>query len=115
MVLIAASAPLQLVWLALLLAGFAGVLSWLGRRARAADPRALETIRLGPQHSAVVMVIDNRRLLVGIGPGAAPQLLCELDNGMKSERESGRTTDSPRVAAGAATASRERGGWDLGG
>lgn len=112
--LLAASAVSQLVWLGLLLAGFAGVLGWLSRRSRAADPRALDTIRLGPQHSAVVMVIDNRRLLVGIGPGAAPQLLCELDNGIKPGREQVRVAEPPR-ATGSDAGPRARGGWDLGG
>jgi flagellar biogenesis protein FliO len=115
--LLAASSALVLVEVGLVLAALAGVLAYLGRRARQADPQVLRTIRLSPQHAVYVVVIEDRRLVLGAGTGAAPTLLCDLGDRLRAVKNdvprepTGVRSGAPIVAGG----TRGRGGWDQGG
>jgi hypothetical protein len=114
MALLAASQALVLVELGLVVAALAGALAWLGRRAKAVDPGVLRTIRLSPSHMVYVVAIEDRRLLIGAGPGAAPELICDLTEKPRPGREVGPRTDPGRVATSMAAGTRSRGGWDHG-
>lgn len=114
MALLAASQALFLVELGLVVAALAGALAWMGRRARAVDPGVLRTIRLSPSHMVYVVAIEDRRLLLGAGPGAAPQLICDLTEKPRPARENGPRTDPGRTVASVSPSVRSRGGWDHG-
>jgi hypothetical protein len=124
MTLLAVSGPLVLVQLGLVLGVLVGGLVWLGRRARAGEPGLVQPIRLGAHHALHVVTVEDRRLLVGTGPGAAPQLICDLGERPRSGRQSdaGATkpmnghngTNGQATAAGFGVAARPRGGWDQG-
>lgn len=114
--LLASSSAQVLIEIGLVLGVLAGALSWLGRRAKAADPSVLRTIRLSPQHAVYVVAVEDRRLLLGVGQGSAPTLLCDLGDRIKAVRN-----DAPRTEVGRAggdgfgTGARGgRGGWDHG-
>lgn len=115
MAIVAASQAVVLVELGLVLAALAGVLAWLGRRARTVDPGVLRTIRLSPQHVVYVVVIEDRRLLLGAGPGSAPTLICDLTEKPRGARETGVRADPARPAPPTASGARPRGGWENGG
>lgn len=120
MTLLAVSGPLVLVQLALVLGVLLGGLTWLGRRARAHEPGVVQPIRLGAHHALHIVTVEDRRLLVGTGPGAAPQLICDLGDRPRGER----STDASRpvnghhgphgqhAAGGLGMSARPRGGWD---
>ncbi|RMG96107.1 MAG: hypothetical protein D6705_12020 [Deltaproteobacteria bacterium] len=66
-----------LVWGALALA--AAGLWWVRRHQEAARARGvLGTVRLGTSHALYVVEVEGRRLLVGTGPGGAPEVLADL-------------------------------------
>lgn len=114
MLVVAASQALVIVELGLVLAALAGALAWLGKRAKAVDPGVMRTIRLSPQHMVYVVAIEDRRLLLGAGSGAAPQLICDLtEKPRPMAREPGTWAEPSRPAA--ATGTRGRGGWEHGG
>jgi hypothetical protein len=106
MFVIAASQALVIVELGLVLAALGGALAWLGRRAKAMDPGVMRTIRLSPQHMVYVVVIEDRRLLLGAGPGSAPQLICDLTDKPKPAG----WAEPTRPAANGGV--RPRGGWE---
>jgi flagellar biogenesis protein FliO len=115
--LFASSSAQVLIEIGLVLGVLAGVLGWLGRRAKAADPSVLRTIRLSPQHAVYVVAVEDRRLLLGVGQGSAPTLLCDLGDRIKAVRNDATRADAgPRAGGDAfvAGASRGRGGWDHG-
>jgi hypothetical protein len=134
MTLVAMSAPWVLVQIGLLLGMLVGTLVWLGRRARASEPGIVKPIRLGAHHSLHIVIVEDRRLLVGTGPGAAPQLICDLgerprggrhaDDKPKTNGESsggsrdgvglGDLTSRSRSRPEWGIAARPRGGWDQG-
>ena len=122
MTLVAMSGPLVLVQLGLLLGVLVGTLVWLGRRARAAEPGIVQPIRLGAHHSLHIVTVEDRRLLVGTGPGAAPQLISDLaerPRGGRHSEPSAKPVNGQSVGLGGfGTASRPRagmgGGWDHG-
>lgn len=129
MTLVAMSAPWVLVQIGLLLGMLVGTLVWLGRRARAAEPGIVQPIRLGAHHSLHIVIVEDRRLLVGTGPGAAPQLICDLGerprggrhaddkpktNGESSDRGLGDLASRSRSRPDLGIAARPRGGWDQG-
>ncbi len=115
MALLAASQALVLVELGLVVGLLAGLLTWLGRRARAVDPGVLRTIRLSPQHIVYVVAIEDRRLLLGAGPGAAPGLICDLTEKPRPGRETGPRAEPGPAGATIGAGSRSRTGWDHGG
>ena len=84
--LFASSSAQVLIEIGLVLGVLAGVLGWLGRRAKTADPSVLRTIRLSPQHAVYVVAVEDRRLLLGVGQGSAPTLLCDLGDRIKAVR-----------------------------
>ncbi len=120
MTLLAVSGPLVLVQLGLVLGVLVGGLTWLGRRARAHEPGIVQPIRLGAHHALHIVTVEDRRLLVGTGPGAAPQLICDLGERPRGDR----STDASRPMnghhgtngqhVGIGVAARPRGGWDQG-
>lgn len=137
MTLVAMSAPWVLVQIGLLLGTLVGTLVWLGRRARATEPGIVQPIRLGAHHSLHVVIVEDRRLLVGTGPGAAPQLICDLGerprggrhaddkprangqsnghaNGESGDRGLGDLASRSRPRPDLGIAARPRGGWDQG-
>jgi hypothetical protein len=114
MFVVAASQALVIVELGLVLAGLAGVLAWLGRRAKAMDPGVMRTIRLSPQHMVYVVAIEDRRLLLGAGPGSAPQLICDLTDKPRPAREPGTWAEPTRPASTVGAGVRSRGGWEHG-
>lgn len=69
--------------------GFVCVIAWitlrfaasrgLGTNARGKRLEVIERLTLDPQRSLLIVRVDQRRLLIGIGAGAAPQLMTELD------------------------------------
>jgi hypothetical protein len=120
MMLVAASQALVLVQLGLVVGVVGGVLAYLGRRAKATDPGVLRSIRLAPQHHVHVVVIEDRRLLIGTGPSATPTLLCDLTEKPRAARETAPRSDAPRTDGPRSTpapgpAGRPRAGWDHGG
>jgi hypothetical protein len=127
MTLLAMSGPLVLVQLGLLLGVLVGTLVWLGRRARAGEPGIVQPIRLGAHHALHIVTVEDRRLLVGTGPGAAPQLICDLAERPRGGRHAdangkpvnGEPMNGERVGLGGfGVAARPRsgvgGGWDQG-
>ncbi len=70
--------------------GFVSVLAWaslrwlaargLGKAAGGKRLEVLERLTLDSQRSLVVVRVERRRLLIGVGTGAAPQLIAELDS-----------------------------------
>ena len=52
----------------------AGLVRWQRRR-RADAPKAVQTVRLTPQHALHVVHLNGRRLVIGTAPGAAPRLV----------------------------------------
>jgi hypothetical protein len=98
---------------------------WLGRRARAGEPGIVQPIRLGAHHALHIVTVEGRRLLVGTGPGAAPQLICDLaehPRGGRHSESSGKPVNGQNGEnvglGGFGMASRPRpgmaGGWDHG-
>ena len=121
MTLVAMSGPLVLVQLGLLLGVLVGTLVFLGRRARAGEPGIVQPIRLGAHHSLHIVTVEDRRLLVGTGPGAAPQLICDLAERPRGGRHAdpkpnGHPIHGEGVGLGGfGVAARPRtGGWDQG-
>jgi len=133
MTLVAMSGPLVLVQLGLLLGVLVGTLVWLGRRARAGEPGIVQPIRLGAHHALHIVTVEDRRLLVGTGPGAAPQLICDLaerprggrhaepngqSNGKPMNGESGLggfgVAARPKPRVGTGVGAGMGGGWDQG-
>jgi hypothetical protein len=121
MPMIAASGAWVLVEVGLLLGLVTGLLMWLGKRARTIDPSVMRTIRLSPQHAVYVVAIEDRRLLIGVGPTSSPELICDLAEKPKGTRvdigpvgpvrgDGGRVPSS--ASAGPA---RARSGWEHGG
>ncbi|MBC8069425.1 MAG: flagellar biosynthetic protein FliO, partial [Deltaproteobacteria bacterium] len=86
MPMIAASGAWVLVEVGLLLGLVTGLLMWLGKRARTTDPSVMRTIRLSPQHAVYVIAIEDRRLLIGVGPTSSPELICDLADKPKGAR-----------------------------
>lgn len=115
MTLLAASQALVLVQLGLVVAVVGGVLAYLGRRARATDPGVLRSIRLAPQHHVHVVVIEDRRLLIGTGPSATPTLVCDLTEKPRPARDAAPRPEGTRTPPASAPAGRARAGWDHGG
>ena len=130
MTLVAMSGPLVLVQLGLLLGVLVGTLVYLGRRARAGEPGIVQPIRLGAHHALHIVTVEDRRLLVGTGPGAAPQLICDLGDSPSARARRDRHADAQAKAngkpmngenvglGGFGVAARPRtgvgGGWDQG-
>jgi hypothetical protein len=110
--LIAASQALVIVQLGLVLAALGGALAWLGRRAKQADPGVMRTIRLSPQHMVYVVAIEDRRLLLGAGPGSAPQLICDLTEKPRAAASWGEPTRPSGGPAAVNVGPRPRGGWE---
>lgn len=121
MPIVAASGAWVLVEVGLLLGLAAGLLMWLGKRGRTVDPSVLRTIRLSPHHAVHVVVIEERRLLIGVGPTSSPELLCDLAERSKGARievapgGAGVRGEGGRVPTSASGPVRARGGWDHGG
>jgi hypothetical protein len=126
MTLVAMSGPFVLVQLGLLLGLLVGTLVWLGRRARATEPGIVQPIRLGAHHALHVVTLEDRRLLVGTGPGAAPQLICDLGERPRERRsdaparerpanepngERSGLVGAPQVVARPPISTHSRGGW----
>lgn len=69
--------------------GFVCVLAWLvlrfvaarglGKVAAQTRLQVIERLSLDAQRSLVIVRVEQRRLLIGLGAGAAPQLIAELD------------------------------------
>ncbi|MEM6996828.1 MAG: hypothetical protein AAF721_40370 [Myxococcota bacterium] len=76
--LLAASASGTWIQLGALIAVGAGAVAMIKRR-RLAGPRP-QSIPLTSQHTVHVVEAAGVRLVVGTGPGAAPRLLCQLDD-----------------------------------
>jgi len=120
MPMIAAAGAWVLVEVGLLLGLASGLLMWLGKRGRAADPSVVRTIRLSPQHAVYVVAIEDRRLLIGVGPTSSPGLICDLAERPKGARvdvgagHSGVRGEGGRIPSSAAGPVRARGGWDQG-
>ncbi len=57
----------------------AGLLVLWARRSRGGSGRCTPVAQLGPNHALFVVEIEGRRLLVGVGPQAAPAMLAALD------------------------------------
>lgn len=117
MPIFAAAGAWVLIEVGLLLGLVAGLLMWLGKRAKTLDPSVMRTIRLSPQHAVYVVAIEDRRLLIGVGPTSAPELLCDL-----AEKPKGTRVDigpvrgeGGRIPTSATGPVRARGGWDSGG
>lgn len=81
--------------------GFVCLLAWaslrflaargLGKPATSKRLEVIERLTLDAQRSLLMVRVDRRRLLIGVGTGAAPQLIAELD-------PDGQATDSTVVA-----------------
>jgi len=68
-----------LAWLTLRFAASRG----LGKKERGNRLEVIERLSLDAQRSLLIVRVDQRRLLIGVGAGAAPQLVTELDgNGL---------------------------------
>lgn len=63
-------------WLVLRFAASRG----LGKNARGKRLEVIERLSIDPQRSLLIVRVDQRRLLIGVGSGAAPQLVTELDS-----------------------------------
>lgn len=80
--------------------GFVCVLAWVclrllatrgfGKASGNKQLEVLERLPLDSQRSLLMVRVERRRLLIGVGTGAAPQLIAELD------------TDAPAAAASVA-------------
>jgi len=119
MTLLAVSGPIVLLQLGLVLGALTAVLVWLGRRHRGGEPGIVQPIRLGPHHAVHIVTVEDRRLLIGTGPAAAPQLICDLAERPRGGRHSEPAANTPtpeRIGLGGfGVAARPRGGWDTGG
>jgi flagellar biosynthetic protein FliO len=51
----------------------------LGKASRSARMEVIERLALDAQRSVYLVRVEQRRLVIGVGHGAAPQLLTELD------------------------------------
>jgi flagellar biogenesis protein FliO len=88
--------------------GFVCLLAWVALRwlatrgvGKASGHKRLEVLErlnLDAQRSLWLVRVDRRRLLIGVGTGAAPQLLAELDADVRGAEVSG-TVVSADVAA----------------
>jgi len=117
MTLLAIGGPFVLIQLGLLLGVLVGAITWLGRRSRANEPGIVQPIRLGAHHALHIVTVEDRRLLVGTGPGAAPQLLCDLAERPRGGRHAdpSKPVNGERIGLGGfGVAARPRGGWDQG-
>lgn len=79
-----------LAWIALRFAASRG----LGKNTKSARLELVERLALDAQRSLVIVRVEQRRLLIGVGTGAAPQLVAELDgNGASVAATSVLSTD----------------------
>ena len=71
-----------LAWLVLRFAASRGI--GVGKASKGTKLEVIERLALDSQRGLVIVRVEQRKLLIGVGSGAAPQLITELDGNAAS-------------------------------